>query len=143
MDGLRWPVASSRGDYTQSVRGQAVHFFCQLVATVIATGKVWKLVGIAEAHMRRTHDAPGEHAENAWCPQACAPRHDRPGICAPGMCAPACAPPTLLDFQPHCYNYSNPWATGRPELGMMPFLTAGNWKFAFPVLGVNLFMSNI
>jgi hypothetical protein len=59
MDGLRWPVASSRGDYTQSVRGQAVHFFCQLVATVIATGKVWKLVGIAEAHMRRTHARAG------------------------------------------------------------------------------------
>jgi hypothetical protein len=59
MDGLRRPVASPRGDYTQSVRGQAVHFFCQLVATVIATGKVWKLVGIAEAHMRRTHARAG------------------------------------------------------------------------------------
>jgi hypothetical protein len=59
MDGLRRPVASPRGDYTQSVRGQAVHFFCQLVATVIVTGKVWKLVGIAEAHMRRTHARAG------------------------------------------------------------------------------------
>jgi hypothetical protein len=36
-----------------------VHFFCQLVSTVIATGKVWKLVGIAEAHMRRTHARAG------------------------------------------------------------------------------------
>jgi hypothetical protein len=59
MDGLRWPVASSRGDYTQSVSGQAVHFFCQLVATVNATGKMWKFVGIAEAHMRRTHARAG------------------------------------------------------------------------------------
>jgi hypothetical protein len=59
MDGLRRPVASPRGYYTQSVRGQAVHFFCQLVATVIVTGKVWKLVGIAEAHIRRTHARAG------------------------------------------------------------------------------------
>jgi hypothetical protein len=59
MDGLRWPVASSRGDYTQSVHGQAVHFRCQLVATVIATGKMWKFVGIAEAHMQRTHARAG------------------------------------------------------------------------------------
>jgi hypothetical protein len=59
MDVLRRPVASSRGDYTQPVRGQAVHFFCQLVSTVIVTGKVWKLVGIAEAHMRRTHARAG------------------------------------------------------------------------------------
>jgi hypothetical protein len=55
MDGLRWPVASSRGDHTQSVRGQAVHFFCKLVAT----GEVWKLVGITEAHVRRTHARAG------------------------------------------------------------------------------------
>jgi hypothetical protein len=59
MGGLRWPVASSLGDYTQSVRGQAVHFFFQLMATFIATGKVWKLVGIAETHMRRTHARAG------------------------------------------------------------------------------------
>jgi hypothetical protein len=55
MDGLRRPVASPRGDYTQSVRGRAVHFFCKLVATVIVTGKVWKLVW----HCR------GAHAEDA------------------------------------------------------------------------------
>jgi hypothetical protein len=59
MDGLRRPVASPRGDYTQSVRGQAVHFFYQLVATVIVTGVVWKLVGIAKAHMQRTHARAG------------------------------------------------------------------------------------
>jgi hypothetical protein len=59
MDGLRRPGVSSRGNYTQSVRGQAVHFFCQLVATVIGTGKVWKLVGTVEAHMRRTHARAG------------------------------------------------------------------------------------
>jgi hypothetical protein len=60
MDGLRWPVASSRRDYTQSVRGQAMHFFCQLVATELPRVRCGsKLVSIAEAHMRRTHARAG------------------------------------------------------------------------------------
>jgi hypothetical protein len=53
---VKFSAAAARRDRLRPlVRGQAVHFFCQLVAT----GKVWKLVGIAEAYMRRTHARAG------------------------------------------------------------------------------------